>query len=216
MRGDTGNGKRRHPTKKARSSLAPSHESRVFLSRKREKADVGEMSFKVRPAVREDCAAILGLIRELADYERMLDQVRSTATDLEEHLYSDDNEVRWASANVATTAAGDGEHVIGFVLYFFVFDPLTLERVAYMEDLYVQPVHRGRGVGLALWRSVADHGLRRSCEVLNFEVLDWNAPSLEFYAKRGAANITRSRGYQHLRFSASPCGSFLSARDGSR
>lgn len=173
------------------------------------------MSFKVRQAERKDCAAILGLIRELANYERMLDQVRSTVTDLEEHLFSDD-ERRWACANVATTAVGegdgqcDGERVIGFVLYFFVFNPLTLERVAYMEDLYVQPAHRGRGVGLALWRSVAEHGLRRSCEVLNFEVLDWNAPSLEFYAKRGATNITRSRGYQHLRFSAGPCGSFLS------
>ncbi|XP_037566554.1 diamine acetyltransferase 1-like [Dermacentor silvarum] len=176
------------------------------------------MSFKVRPAVREDCAAILGLVRELADYERMLDQARLTATDLEEHLFSDD-ELRLACTNVATTAAGDGEcdgeRVIGFVLYFFVFDPLTLDRVAYMDELYVQPAHRGRGVGLALWRSVADHGLRRSCKVLNFEVLDWNAPSLEFYAKRGATNITRSRGYQHLRFSASPCGSFLNAQEGS-
>ncbi|XP_050046955.1 diamine acetyltransferase 1-like [Dermacentor andersoni] len=136
------------------------------------------MSFKVRQA------PILGLIPESANNERMLDQVRSTGIDLHEHLFSDE-EQRSACANVATTPAGecDGERVIGFVLYFFVFDPLTLEHVAYMEDLYVQPAHRVRGVGLALWRSVAEHGLRRSCEVLNFEVLDWNAPSLEFYAK---------------------------------
>lgn len=174
------------------------------------------MSFKVRPAVQEDCAAIMGLIRELADYERMLDQVEATASDLEEHLFSDDK-VRWACANVATSTvvadASDGkcdsERVVGFVLYFFLFDPLTLERVAYMEDLYVQPAHRGRGIGLALWRSVAQHGVRCSCDVLNFEVLDWNVPSLEFYAKQGATNITRSRGYQHYRFSARPCGSFL-------
>ncbi|XP_037512096.1 diamine acetyltransferase 1 [Rhipicephalus sanguineus] len=170
------------------------------------------MSLKVRPAVREDCAFIMGLIRELADYERMLDQVEATADDLKDHLFSDDK-LRWACANVATTTAGDGEcdgeRVIGFVLYFFLFDPLTLERVAYMEDLYVQPAYRGRGVGLALWRSVAQHGMGSSCDVLNFEVLDWNVPSLEFYAKRGATNITRSRGYQHFRFSARPCGSFL-------
>ncbi|KAL3202203.1 hypothetical protein MRX96_042635 [Rhipicephalus microplus] len=166
------------------------------------------MSFKVRSAVRDDCGAIMGLIRELADYERMLDQVEATVDDLEDHLFSDDK-ARWACANVATTTADDGGRVVGFVLYFFIFDPLTLERVAYMEDLYVQPAYRGRGVGLALWRSVAQHGVRNSCKGLNFEVLDWNVPSLEFYAKRGATNITRSRGCQHFRFSASSVVPFL-------
>lgn len=146
----------------------------------------------------------MALIQELADYERMLDQVRSSAADLEEHLFpkDDDGGPRWAHVNVATVPADNGgENVIGFTLYFFVFNPLTLERVAYMEDLYVRPAYRGRGVGLALWRSVAQHGIRRSCDVLNFEVLDWNEPSLAFYAKRGATNISSSQGYQHLRFS---------------
>lgn len=163
-------------------------------------------AFQVRSAVREDCAAIMSLIRELADYERMPDQVKLSAADLERHLFAaDDGETRWASANVATTAAGSddgGGRVVGFTLYFFIFDPLALERVVYMEDLYVCPAYRGQGIGLALWKSVARHGVRRSCDALNFEVLDWNVPSLEFYAKRGATNITRSRGYQHLRFSS--------------
>lgn len=154
--------------------------------------------FEVRGAVREDCAAIMSLIRELADYERMPDQVRLSAADLEGHLFAEDEEDRWACANVATVAG----NVVGFTLYFFIFDPLALERVVYMEDLYVRPAYRGRGIGLALWKSVARHGVRRSCDALNFEVLDWNVPSLEFYAKRGATNITRSRGYQHLRFSS--------------
>ncbi|KAK8768638.1 hypothetical protein V5799_014899 [Amblyomma americanum] len=166
--------------------------------------------FKVRSATREDCPAVMALIQELADYERMSDQVKSSAADLEEHLFPKDKDsgLRWAHVNVATVPADNdsggqdgGESVIGFTLYFFEFNPLTLERVAYMEDLYVRPAYRGRGVGLALWRSVAQHGVRRSCDVLNFEVLDWNAPSLAFYAKRGATNISSSQGYQHWRFS---------------
>lgn len=152
-------------------------------------------TFEIRSAVREDCAAILSLIRELAEYERMPDRALLSVADLERHLFADDEAARWASANVATVAG----NVVGFALYFFIFDPLALERVVYMEDLYVRPAHRGRGIGLALWKSVARHGVRRSCDALNFEVLDWNVPSLEFYAKRGATNITRSRGYQHLR-----------------
>lgn len=179
------------------------------------------MTFKIRPAQRTDCDSIMDLIRELADYERMLDSVKIGASDLANDLFDEarSDEQPWACVNLATITTSDNvEQVVGYVLYFFIFKAHTLERVAYMEDLYVRPQHRRKGIGRALWRSVAEHGLREDCDVLNWEVLDWNKPALDFYVEHGATNLSASEGYQHLRLtsdvlkvfecgSETPCGS---------
>ncbi|CAN7996118.1 unnamed protein product, partial [Ixodes hexagonus] len=164
------------------------------------------MAFKIRRAQRTDCDSIMELIRELADYERMLDSVKIGASDLENDLFGDDrtDEHPWAHVNVATMPSPDHleEQVVGYVLYFFIFNARALERVAYMEDLYVRPQHRRKGIGIALWKSVAEHGLREESDVLNWQVLDWNTPAVDFYVAQGAINISASEGYQYLRLTS--------------
>lgn len=157
------------------------------------------MSFIIRPARREDCSTIIKLIRELADYEHMLEDVQLTASEIEDDLFGKDP---WAHANVAAISTPAGESVVGYVIYFFMFNASALERVAYMEDLYVSPQYRLKGVGLALWRSVAEHGLKRKCTVLNWAVLHWNKLALDFYIKQGASSLSSSGGYRCLRLTS--------------
>ncbi|XP_064460343.1 diamine acetyltransferase 1-like [Ornithodoros turicata] len=166
------------------------------------------MNATIRPARQTDVRSIHSLIRELAEYEKMPEQVELSCSDLEDHLFGS---YSWAEANVACISTPEAKEVVaGFVLYFFIFDPITLERVVYMEDLYVRPEYRHRGLGLALWKSVARRGVEKKCDVLNWTVLDWNEPSINFYLKQGATNISLTKGYQRLRFTGAVIDTLLS------
>ena len=133
----------------------------------------------VRPARAADAPLILGFIRDLADYEKLLHEVRTTLADIERLLFSDHPR---AFCDIAEL---DGEPV-GQALWFYNLSTFEGRHGLYLEDLYVRPEARGRGAGLALLRGLArrcrDEGLAR----LEWTVLDWNAPSIAFYDALGA------------------------------
>jgi GNAT superfamily N-acetyltransferase len=134
---------------------------------------------KLRRAVRADVPLILDYIRELTEYERAPDKVVARAEDLERHLFGDD------PIAFAVMAECDGRDA-GWAVWFYNFSTWEGRPGLYLEDLYVRPAFRGRGLGKALLKHLAAVALERGCTRYIWQVLDWNTPSLEFYRAMGA------------------------------
>lgn len=147
----------------------------------------------IRSATRDDLADIGALIRALADYEDMADDVVWTLDQLDEHLFGEEPAARVALACADTAGDHDGGgRVVGMALWFPTFSTFLGRPGIWLEDLFVQPEARGNGYGLALLnhlRSLTDGRVE-------WAVLDWNTPSIEFYERLGArplAGWTRYR-----------------------
>ncbi|MGH8287362.1 MAG: GNAT family N-acetyltransferase [Steroidobacteraceae bacterium] len=137
------------------------------------------MPITIRPAEERDCALILSLIRDLAEYERLSHEVVATEEKLRRTLFG---ERRFAESIIANL---DGEPV-GFALFFHNYSTFLGQPGIYLEDLYVRPAARGRGVGEKLLAHLARLAIDRGCGRLEWWVLDWNEPALAFYRKLGA------------------------------
>jgi GNAT superfamily N-acetyltransferase len=139
----------------------------------------------IRTARPGDVPAILGLIRELADYEHALDEVLVTEADLTATLFGPDPAV---FAHVAEPDGGDSgdSGVAGFALWFVNYSTWTGRPGLYLEDLYVTPAVRRSGLGRALLAELARVCVERGYARLDWAVLEWNAPALKFYGALGA------------------------------
>jgi GNAT superfamily N-acetyltransferase len=138
----------------------------------------------VRPIRADDVPAVVGLVRELAEYEQALHEVRLTEEQLTAVLFGDSPALfgHVAMAEVA----GAPDEVVGVALWFLNFSTWRGTHGVYLEDLYVQPQHRGRGLGKELLRTLAAVCVERGYSRLEWSVLDWNEPSIEFYKAAGA------------------------------
>jgi GNAT superfamily N-acetyltransferase len=133
----------------------------------------------VRPIRPEDVPAVVGLVRELAEYEKAAHEVRLTEEQLTTALFGD-------SPTLFGHVALDGDTVVGMALWFLNFSTWRGTHGVYLEDLYVQPGHRGSGLGRELLRTLAAVCVERGYSRLEWSVLDWNTPSIEFYKAAGA------------------------------
>lgn len=133
----------------------------------------------IEPARPADAALIVALVRELAEYERLLDQVVITAEDVRRDLFGPRP---YAEAVIARA----GDEPVGFALWFHNYSTFAGRPGLYLEDLFVRPAFRGRGYGEALLRHLARIALDRGCARFEWAVLDWNEPALAFYRKLGA------------------------------
>jgi GNAT superfamily N-acetyltransferase len=135
----------------------------------------------IRAARADDVPEIYRLMRDLASYEKSLPNVTATADDLRRSLFGDSPAV---FAHVATA----GDRIVGFALWFLNYSTWVGRHGIYLEDLYVEPGMRGRGYGKALLAELARICADRGYGRLEWSVLDWNTPSIEFYqAAIGAA-----------------------------
>ncbi|WP_221639682.1 GNAT family N-acetyltransferase [Listeria booriae] len=137
---------------------------------------MAELQFRF--AAEGDIPLVLRFIKELAEYEGMLDQVVATEEALHEWLFEKEK---------AEVLIGeyDGESV-GFALFFHNFSTFLGRSGIYLEDLYVQPNVRGKGFGKAFLKRLAEIAVERGCGRLEWWCLDWNKPSIDFYLKMGA------------------------------
>ncbi|MDQ7049868.1 MAG: GNAT family N-acetyltransferase [Enterobacterales bacterium] len=136
---------------------------------------------KIRSAVEADCDLILSLIQGLADYEKMSDDVVATVDDLKATLFKQQQaEVFIGELN--------GEPV-GFALFFHSYSTFLGKRGLYLEDLFIIPEARGKGVGKALLVHLAKIALDRDCARFEWSVLDWNQPAIDFYRSIGAVGM---------------------------
>lgn len=135
--------------------------------------------FIIRKAKKEDVPLILDFIEKLAEYERLSHEVVATEADLERYLFGDEK--------VAEVLIGyEGELPVGFALFFHSFSTFLGKPGIYLEDLFVLKTHRGKGYGTKLLASLAALAMERNCGRLEWAVLDWNEPSMEFYKSLGA------------------------------
>lgn len=137
--------------------------------------------FRIRPGEPADLPAIAALIRGLAEYERLLDAVEFDEATLGRFLFG---ERPYAETLLAEEEA-TGE-AFGLALYFHNFSTFLGRPGLYLEDLFVRPEHRGRGAGRALLARLAAIALERECGRLEWAVLDWNQPAIDFYERLGA------------------------------
>jgi len=133
----------------------------------------------IRQAVTADTPRILQLIKDLALYEKAPNEAIATLEQIEQSLFSD------RPSAYAHVAEVDGE-VVGISIWFLNYSTWLGKPGLYLEDLYVDPVHRGKGLGLALLKELATICVERGYERLQWWVLDWNEPSIDFYKSLGA------------------------------
>jgi GNAT superfamily N-acetyltransferase len=135
---------------------------------------------RIRPAVADDVARIHELVVELARYEKAEHEVKATAEQLRAALFGP------APAVYGLVAEAD-ERVVGFALYFLNFSTWEGTHGLYLEDLFVEPAYRGSGLGKALLAGLAGIAHERGYARVEWAVLNWNEPSIEFYRRLGAA-----------------------------
>ena len=134
----------------------------------------------VRPVAADDVAAVVDLVRELAGYEKAPDEARMTEEQLSAALFAESPQL------FGHVAEADDGVVVGMALWFLTFSTWRGTHGIHLEDLYVQPQHRGSGLGRELLRTLADVCVQRGYSRLEWSVLDWNTPSIEFYEAAGA------------------------------
>jgi GNAT superfamily N-acetyltransferase len=134
---------------------------------------------RIRSATEQDVPLILNLIKELAEYERLSSEVVATEAGLTAALFG-------SSSRAHALIACSGADPVGFAVYFYNFSTFLGRAGLYLEDLFVRPAWRRRGVGRQLLRELAERAVAEGCGRLEWSVLDWNEPAIRFYESIGA------------------------------
>jgi GNAT superfamily N-acetyltransferase len=140
-------------------------------------------SLSIVPATEADVPVILSFIRQLAEYERLSHEMLATDSLVREHLFGSRPAAEVILAKI-------GGQPVGFALFFTTFSTFVGRPGIWLEDLFVDPVHRRAGIGKALLREVASIALRRNCGRLEWSVLDWNQPAVSLYRAMGSTAMT--------------------------
>ncbi len=130
-------------------------------------------------AERKDVPVILDLIKQLAIYEKMLDDVTATEEMIEDSLFCE-------NSNIECVVGWYNDKPVGFALYFYNYSTFLGKRGLYLEDLFVIPEMRGKGLGKALLTHLAKTAVENNCGRLEWSVLNWNEPAIKFYESLGA------------------------------
>jgi GNAT superfamily N-acetyltransferase len=140
------------------------------------------MTLTIRPARPGEAALVLGFVRELADYEKLAHEVAATEAMIDAALFGETPRV------FCDFAEWDGAPV-GFAVWFVDFSTFSGRSGIYLEDLFVRPAYRGKGLGKALLQHLARTCVEKGWSRLQWAVLDWNTPSIEFYKSLGAVML---------------------------
>ena len=143
----------------------------------------------IREAVADDSALIHHFVLELARYEQAEHEVEATVETVRESIFGEGSQVD------ALICELDGE-AIGFAVYFYNYSTWLAKPGLFLEDLYVSPEHRGAGGGKALLKRLAQIALAKKCGRFEWNVLDWNEPSIKFYESLGAVAQSEWVGYR--------------------
>jgi GNAT superfamily N-acetyltransferase len=133
----------------------------------------------VRPAVAEDSPLVLDFIQQLARYEKLEHQCIATAEQIRETLFG-------PKAKAAAVLAFEGENPAGFAVYFYSYSTFLAKPGLYLEDLFVKPDLRGRGIGKRIFLELLRIAAANDCGRFEWSVLDWNEPAIRFYESLGA------------------------------
>jgi GNAT superfamily N-acetyltransferase len=146
-------------------------------------------ALRIAPAIESDVPVILGFIRKLAEYEKLSHLVVATEENIREHVFG-------ANPVAEVLLAYWEDEPVGFALYLRNFSTFLGQAGIYLEDLFVDPEQRGKGIGKALLARLAKIAVERGYGRLEWAVLDWNTPSIEFYRSLGAAPLDEWTAYR--------------------
>jgi len=140
------------------------------------------MNLRITDATPGDLPSIVKLVRKLAEYEKLAGEMIATEQDFERALFGPERRVR------ALIAFADAEP-IGFALYFYTFSTFLGKPGIYLEDIFVESAYRGKGIGSRLLRRIAKIAHEEGCGRMEWSVLTWNQPSIDFYHRLGAITM---------------------------
>ena len=140
------------------------------------------MALRIERAAERDIPAIVRLVRHLAEYEKLAHVMVSSEIDFRKALFG-------PRSNVEALMAFAGDAPVGFALYFYNFSTFLGKRGIYLEDLFVEPEFRGQGIGKALLQRLASIAKDEDCGRMEWSVLTWNQPSIDFYHRLGAITL---------------------------
>lgn len=159
------------------------------------------MEIAIRRMVRDDCTQLRQLIQELAEYEKCPNGPTITIEDLEKDGFG-------PNPFFKCFVAEKSGKLVGFTLFCYVYYTWVGKSI-YLDDLYVRREERGKGVGIKLMKAVMEEGLKLQCARCTWHVLDWNQPSIDFYLRRGAANLNERDGKLLFQMDREAMGAFL-------
>ncbi|OWF44450.1 diamine acetyltransferase 1-like [Mizuhopecten yessoensis] len=148
--------------------------------------------YKIRPAVEDDVEEILRLIQEFTEYlhVKIPEQLETISERLRRDGFGEQKCFEYLVVEDTTAKTAEGKTVLlGFALYFYTYATLV-GRIIYLEDLFLSEAYRGRGIGAKLFKTVAQIGTAHNCQKMQWVAHTWNKPSIEFYKKQGAVNMT--------------------------
>ena len=140
------------------------------------------MALRIERATPQDLPAIVRLVRHLAEYEKLAHVMVSSEDDFRKALFG-------PQRNVEALMAFADDAPVGFALYFYNFSTFLGKRGIYLEDLFVEPEYRGQGIGKALLQRLAGIAKEEDCGRMEWSVLTWNQPSIDFYHRLGAVTL---------------------------
>lgn len=140
--------------------------------------DTNIENLKIRETTEEDCSLILSLIKEIAEYEKMSDQVVATEESLKESIFENKR------AEVVILELN--EEAIGYALYFYNYSTFIGKSGLYLEDIFIKKEVRGKGIGKEVFKFLVKKAKEEGCKRMEWSCLDWNEPSIKFYKSLGA------------------------------
>jgi GNAT superfamily N-acetyltransferase len=140
-------------------------------------------NFVIRVTTPADVPHVVRLVRGLAEYEQLLDHMTATEADFGHALFGPRPLAEAMLAEVENRA-------VGVAIWYYLFSTFTAQPMLYLEDIFVEPAYRGHGLGLALFRRLAQIAREKNCLYMEWSVLNWNQPAIDFYRRIGARPVT--------------------------